>query len=181
MSNSSSLTPHEDGVHFVITGGTLDSYYDGALRTVVPRQTSVVQQYMVGVTVDRKLDYTQVCMLDSRMLTEAHRREICEVIENSGARKVIVTHGIFTLLETAKYLESHLRVSDKVIVLTGAAIPLEGVTMSDGGFNIGFAFAHVDLLEPGVYISVAGRVHTPGEVIEYIEEGRFRGMFEGEI
>ncbi|MGH3429497.1 MAG: asparaginase domain-containing protein, partial [Terriglobales bacterium] len=97
--------------------------------------------------------------------------------ENSDARKFIVTHGTYTLPDSALYLETHLGSTEKIVVLTGATIPLEGVTMSNGGFNLGFAYAQLEVLSPGVHVCVNGRVFAPAKLKKLLDEGRFATIF----
>ena len=46
---------------------------------------------------------------------------------------------------------------------------------SDAGFNLGAAIAALNLLEPGVYISMSGRIFPA----ESVRKDRSRGIFEG--
>ena len=130
----------QDPIHFIMTGGTIDSYYNGAFDTVEPREQSVIQQYMTRVHLQRTMKFSQVCMKDSRRLTDDDRKAVVEVIKNSDYRKFIITHGTYTLAETARFIQERLTAddADRTIVLTSATVPLEGVTMSNGGFNLGF-------------------------------------------
>lgn len=171
------MTDRLDGtVHFVMTGGGIDSDYDGDVDSIVPRENSVIPQYIARVKLDRPLQFTQVCMKDSRRLTEQDRQTIAEVIDNSDAQGFIVTHGNYTLPETARYLETRLGPSEKVVILTGGT-PLEGVTMSTSAFNLGFAYAQLGVLRPGVCVCLNGRVFTPAGLSKLLDEGRFTSIF----
>jgi L-asparaginase len=44
---------------------------------------------------------------------------------------------------------------------------------SDAVFNIGFAAAAVQLLAPGAYVAMNGRVFTPGRARKNVELSRF--------
>ena len=46
---------------------------------------------------------------------------------------------------------------------------------SDAGFNLGAALSAVNLLPPGVYISMSGRIFPAASVCK----DRARGIFEG--
>ncbi len=168
-----------DEVHFVMTGGTIDSSYNGDFDTVEPWEKSVIPQYIARVKLDRRVQFTQVCMKGSRRLTEQDRQEIVEVIKNSDARKFIVTHGTYTLPDSARYLETQLGSTEKIVILTSSTIPLEGVTMSNGGFNLGFAYAQLEVLPPGVHVCVNGRVFAPVKLGKLFDEGRLTTIFSG--
>ncbi len=129
------MSAANEEVHFIMTGGTIDSAYHGDFDTIEPRENSVIPQYIARVKLARPVLFTQVCMKDSRRLTIQDRQEIAGVIARSSAKKFIVTQGTYTLPETAQFLQSHLGATENVVVLTSSTIPLEGVTMSNGGFN----------------------------------------------
>ena len=74
--------------------------------------------------------------------------------------QVIITHGTDTMSETARYLAEHADVGQKTVVLTGAMQPAV-MARSDAGFNLGAALSAVNLLPPGVYISMSGRIFPP--------------------
>lgn len=167
----------QEPIHFIITGGTIDSEYNGVLDTVTPREHSVIPTYMSNLKLDRPLEFTEICMKDSRTLSQADRQLLAESVAASSASKIVVTHGTYTLPDTARFLEATLGSTEKTVVLTGSMVPLDGFTMSDAGFNLGFAIAQLDLLDPGVYVSLNGRVFSPGEVVKLLDEGRFGSIF----
>jgi hypothetical protein len=57
-----------DTVHFILTGGTIDSYYKGEIDTAVPNKHSVIPNYLKGLKLYLNLKFTEVCMKDSRSL-----------------------------------------------------------------------------------------------------------------
>ena len=79
--------------------------------------------------------------------------------------------------DTARYLEANLTRHDQIIVLTGSMIPLHGVVPSDAAFNLGFSFAKVLDLKPGVYISMQGKIYEAREVAKDMHRGRFYSIF----
>src|SRR5688572_13402869 len=74
-----------DLIHFVITGGTIDSVYDGIHDTVKPSQESVIPEYLEGLKSNQEFEFTTICMKDSRELNQADRQKTLEAIENSQA------------------------------------------------------------------------------------------------
>jgi L-asparaginase len=77
-------------------------------------------------------------------------------------------------------LHANLERKDQTIILTGAYIPLNGFVFSDAPFNLGFAFAVIDSLKPGVYVCMNGSVLLPEEVVKLLKEGRFSSIFQSE-
>lgn len=169
-------------IHIITTGGTIDSVWSGAQDTVVVSEHSVLPEYFENLQRNlkfyEKIIFTEVCMKDSREIREGDRKNILKVIEESPADKIIVTHGTYTMPETAKYLNNHLKREGQTIVLTGAMTPVKGFDFSDGPFNLGYALAQVQILKPGVYVCMNARVFTPQEVAKNIAEGKFYSVFE---
>lgn len=167
----------DNKIHVVITGGTIDSVWDGKQDTIVVAEQSIVPEYLKAVKLYDELEFSQVCMKDSRALTAEDRAKILETIENSAATKVIVTHGTYTMPDTAKFIEANLKRKDQVIIFTGSMTPLKGFEFSDAPFNLGYTLAKVQELKPGVYLVMNGRTFTQDEVIKDLSEGKFSSIF----
>lgn len=167
----------QDRIHFIITGGTIDSYYHVAKDTVVPRKISVVPNYIELVGLKGKSVFTQICMKDSRNLEKSDLKKVLETVRNGQYKKIIITHGTYTMPDTVRFLEANLGKTDKTIILTGSLIPMEGFTPSDAPFNLGFSIAKLDSLSPGVYISMHGKIFLPKEVAKNMGEGKFYSIF----
>lgn len=116
-------------------------------------------------------------MKDSRDINEADRREILKTVEESPFKKIIITHGTYTMPDTARYLKANLKRDGQTIILTASMIPIKGFSPSDGPFNLGFTLAQVEILPPGVYVAINGKVFQPDEIIKLISEGRFTSIF----
>jgi len=163
-------------VHLIITGGTIDSFYDGASDTVIPRKQSILPQYFRGLRLSTKVRFSTVCMKDSRRLTTRDVSDVLRLIERSPEKKIIVTHGTYTLPDTARYLHRHLHRRDCTVVLTGSMTPLDSFALSDAGFNLGYAFSQVLVLPSGVHVCMNGRAFDPDDVIKILYEGRFSSI-----
>jgi L-asparaginase len=109
-------------------------------------------------------------MMDSRDMTEEDREIIARNCIKAEENRILITHGTDTMVETAAVLAK--RVSGKTIVLTGAMIPYT-FGSSDGMFNLGSALAFVQVLPPGVYISMNGRYFNWDNVIKNKKTGEF--------
>lgn len=165
------------GVHFVITGGTIDSYYDGSKDTVVPNKISMIPEYIGKLHLHQKPFFTTVCLKDSRELRITDLRKIQKTIQLSLYKKIIVTHGTYTMPDTARYLKVHLKRPDQIIIFVGSMIPLFGFAPSDASFNLGYALAKFETLKPGIYVCMNGRVFYPEEIVKVLYEGRFASIF----
>lgn len=171
-------------IHIVITGGTIDSIWNGAKDTVVVAEHSILPEYFGEIGRNLKFyeefEFTEICMKDSRQITDEDRKNVLKAIEESEAIMIIVTHGTYTMPDTAKFLKENLKRKDRKIVLTGSMVPIKGFDFSDGPFNLGYAVAQVQKLDPGVYVCMNARTFTPEEVAKNIDEGKFYSVFREE-
>jgi len=97
------------------------------------------------------------------------------VIKSSKEENILITHGTFTMKDTAKFLED-LMIKEKLnkkIIITGAMIPIVGFSLSDASFNLGFSFASFNNINDGVYICMNGGIFKKDEVEKNIELLRF--------
>lgn len=171
----------KNSIHFIITGGTIDSYYDGSKDTAVPNKKSVIPQYIGSLKLDHKHSFSTVCLKDSRDLTRDDLHNILQTIEDSPSQKVIITHGTYTMTDTARFLEANLKDNDRTIILTGSFIPINGFTFSDGPFQLGYSLAKIEELGKGVFICMNGKVLSANEAMKISKEGVFSSIFGGGI
>ena len=164
-------------VHIIITGGTIDSEWKGSKDTVEPLKHSAIPGYINSLKLYPKIKFTEVCMKDSRNLTEADIKKILDVIKKSEFKYIVVTHGTYTIVDTARFLKHHIKGSKKTIVLTGSIAPLM-FPHSDAPFNLGFAVGQAISLKPGVYISFNGINFKAEEAAKSINQGRFFSILQ---
>ena len=167
-------------VHFIMTGGTIDSHYDASKDTAVPNEQSIIPSFVQSLKIYHETEFTTVCLKDSRDIVEDDLKAIANTVEKSQCKHILITHGTYTMPDTARYLKANLESNNKVIVLTASAIPIQGFSPSDGPFNLGFAMAKLEDLEPGVYVIINGRIFSPEEVIKVMSEARFTSIFRGD-
>jgi L-asparaginase len=153
-----------DKIHFIITGGTIDTEFSGKDRDISYKH-SIIPEYLKSSPIFNRLEFKEVCMKDSRDIVDADRRNILEAIEYSSLKKAIVTHGTFTMAESAKFIKNNLKRTDKVVIFTGSMVPLKEKD-SDAVENLEFAFKNLDTLSPGVYIAMNKRVLDPDEAVK---------------
>ncbi len=161
----------------IVTGGTIDSYYDGTKDTAVPREKSILPQFFKVLKLYDDVSFAQVCMKDSRSLTTEDRKKIVSTIDSAKEKKIIITHGTYTMPDTARYIQANSKRKETIIILTGSMIPLEGFTPSDAPFNIGYALGRVNDLKPGIYVAMNGKIFSPEECVKLLDQGRFGSIF----
>jgi L-asparaginase len=169
-----------ESLHFIITGGTIDSFYDGVQDTVVPNKESVIPEFIESLKLYHDTKFTVVCMKDSRSMDEHDREALLKAIEASPSKRIIVTHGTYTMPDTARYLKANLKRKDQVIILTGSMIPIKGFSPSDGPFNLGYSASEATRLGGGIYVCMNGNVFQPEEVMKLLYEGRFASVFNNQ-
>ncbi len=155
-------------ITILTTGGTIDKiYFDqkSSFQVGDPQIGQVLQEANV-VPAYRVLPLLRK---DSLELTEEDRQLVRRTIEASEDRRFLITHGTDTMVETARALEGLV---DKVAVLTGSMQPAR-FRQTDAVFNIGCAFMAVQLLPPGVYIAMNGRVFDPARTRKNVDANRF--------
>ncbi len=141
------------------TGGTIDKvYFDAASSYDVGdpqvdplfKESNVTFEYVVE----------PVLRKDSLVMTDADRALIRERVAAAPEKLVLITHGTDTMVRTAEALEG---IAEKVIVLTGSMLPARFRT-SDAIFNLGCAVGAVQVLSPGIYIAMNGRISRADSV-----------------
>jgi L-asparaginase len=141
----------------ICTGGTIDKDYscelggynfevgEPAVKRVLDRLRNVNFRYEVHSVVRK----------DSLDMTPEDRQAIARACRECADDRILVTHGTDTMLETAAVLST---IKDKTIVMTGAMRP-EKFIDSDAEFNFGLAVGALNVLPPGVYVAMSGRVY----------------------
>lgn len=167
----------DNKILFILTGRTIDSYYDGTKDTAVPNEHSVVPKYIRSLKLYEEIEFTEICMKDSREINESDRKKIVEILSENNYKRIIITHGTYTMPDTARFLSANLKDNNKVIIFVASMIPLAGFTETDAGFNLGYAVAKSQDLKEGVYVCMNGRIFAPEEVVKIIAEGRFGSIY----
>jgi L-asparaginase len=159
-------------IQIFVTGGTFDKDYNYIEGKLFFKDTHLHSMFETGRCTLR-IDVKTLMMIDSLEMTDDDRGIIAHNCRRSKSDKIVVTHGTDTMVETASYLADS-DINDKTIVLTGAMIPFAFGTSSDGFFNLGSALAFVQVLEPGIYVSMNGRFFNWDKV----RKNRKTGYFE---
>ncbi|MGF1758623.1 asparaginase [Photobacterium sagamiensis] len=154
-------------IQLVVTGGTIDSFYDTERCTTVCHDETAIPEFLAKFAKISKDEFElfPVCMKDSRDIGPKEIQEVSTAIANSNCTHHIVTHGTFTLFESARKLMALLPENHgHVIVFTGAMWPLVGFSPNDAGFNLGSAFIAARLAKPGVYVAFNGKLYLPNDL-----------------
>ena len=146
----------------IVTGGTIDSYYETNMCTVVCYGVSKIRNYLSDTVCKdiSDIEFAQICMKDSRQITNTDRDEMVRQIEESEDTQFVITHGTYTLFETAKYIKNNTTRKDITVTVTGSLIPLYGFSPSDAPYCLAYAMANSRMNEPGVYVSIKGKIFT---------------------
>ncbi len=164
-----------DAISIVATGGTIDSVFHPQSEGKVISSSSGVPDYLRDfIKPPFSMRCTQICMLDSKLLTDEIRTQIAEAVIASIGPYVLILHGTDTMAVTAAFLDQYLpKNHNKTVILTGSMIPLEGFLPSDAAFNLGFAMGRFGALEAGVYVCMNAATFRAGTVVKNAEAGRF--------
>jgi L-asparaginase len=150
------------------TGGTIDKIYFDSLSEYQVGSTQIARLLEIG-RVTAPFEIVELMRKDSLELTDEDRAQIVAAVKGADADRIIITHGTDTMTVTAAALDG---ITDKTIVLVGALAPAR-FAESDATFNLGMAFATVQVASPGVYLTMNGSVFRAGEVVKNREKGAF--------
>lgn len=159
-------------IQVFITGGTFDKEYNELNGALYFKETHVQEMLEKGRS-RLELQTETLFMKDSLEFTDLDREKIQAACAAATSNRILITHGTDTMTQTAEFLAD--RVQDKTIVLTGAMIPYK-FGSSDGMFNLGSALAFVQLLPPGVYSSMNGKIFPAGHVRKNLARGEFEAI-----
>lgn len=153
-----------------MTGGTFDKEYDEIRGRLYFADTHLVDMLDMG-RCRLDVEVRTLMMVDSLDMDDADRELIARQCADVEEEQIVITHGTDTMVDTARVLAA----ADlgKTIVLTGAMIPI-AFGSSDGLFNLGGALTAVQILPPGVYITMNGRVFP----WDRVRKNRDTGVFE---
>ena len=161
-----------DAIRLFVTGGTFDKEYDEIHGTLDFRDTHLPEMLEMGRSrVDVRV--RTLMMIDSLEMTDADRELIAHNCSEAPESGIVITHGTDTMVDTARVLAA--AVPGKTIVLTGAMIPI-AFGSSDGLFNLGGALSVAQVLPPGVYVAMNGRVFDWDSVRKNRETGVFEAV-----
>ena len=170
MSNVN-LNDTSEIIRIFTVGGTIDKIYFDA-KSAYEVGPPNIGEILDGLKLNPEFAVTPLMQKDSLDMDDADRALVREAVASSGDKRFIITHGTDTMVQTAEELGQLAVEQSKTIVLTGALEPARFKT-SDAMFNIGAAITAVQILAPGVYITMNGQVFDYDKVVKDVEQGRF--------
>lgn len=156
-------------IYILTTGGTIEGL-DNTDNKSVKSSCTIIQDFLRSPNVEFAYTIESVFKKDSRDITDKDRELLARKIKKSNADKFLITHGTFTMENTAKYLgRLNLNVT---IVLVGSFI-LGSSSNTDAPFNLGYAISSLQFLKPDVYITMNGQVFHWNNVFKNLETNKF--------
>ncbi len=161
-------------IQIFATGGTFDKEYNEINGELYFKNTHLSELLKLGRS-RLNVKIKTLMMIDSLEMTLDDRKQIVRSCKQENTNRIIITHGTDTIVETAKILAE--TINDKIIILTGAMIPIK-FGSSDGLFNLGSALSFVQILEPGVYITMNGQYFNWDNVKKNTKLGIFEKLLK---
>ena len=155
-------------IQIFTTGGTIDkTYFDikNEYHVGEPQAAGVMER--ANVVVDYEV--VPIMQKDSLDLTDQDRDTIHQAVLSATSDRMIITHGTDTMVRTARHLQD---IPGKTIVLTGSMYPTQ-YRDSDAVFNLGCALIGAQVLDPGVYIAMNGKIFDPARTEKNVALNRF--------
>jgi L-asparaginase len=162
-------------IRIFVTGGTFDKEYNELMGELYFKDTHLPEMLKLGRS-RVQVDIRTLMMIDSLDMTAADRELITHHCLEAGEKRIVITHGTDTMVETAAVLAG--KIPGKTIVLTGAMVPYK-FGSSDGLFNLGSALAFVQALPHGVYVVMNGRFFNWDNVWKNKKTGEFEEKSSG--
>lgn len=157
-------------IKILTTGGTIGGLEYENIDNLSEDKTVNISSFLKTVNPSFQYKIVDVFTKDSRHIYEEDRKLIAEHIIASPEEKILITHGTFTMEETAAYLGK--RKINKTIVLVGS-FTLGSERDTDAPFNLGYGIAALQFLTPGVYIAMNGKIFNWDNVTKNISTNRF--------
>ena len=156
-------------IQIFATGGTFDKEFNEIDGKLYFKETKLYDLLKLGRSqLDVKIE--TLMMIDSLKMKSADREYIVNKCKQEKTNRIIITHGTDTMVDTAKLIAE--KITNKTIILTGAMIPIN-FGSSDGLFNLGSALSFIQVLAPGVYITMNGRYFSWDNVYKNKKMGVF--------
>ena len=157
-------------IHIITTGGTIEGLDYETTEGKNQKSKISIEDFFRSANVSFSYSVESVLNKDSRSITDEDRQLLVDKIRATGAKKIVLTHGTFTMEDTAKYIgKLNLK---KTIVLVGSFV-LGTSIGTDAPFNLGYAICSVQILKPGVYVAMNGTIFHWKNVTKNLETNKF--------
>lgn len=159
----------QETIEFILTGGRLEKVLNEDIGRLVYRD-SAYKQMLIQAHCTLNIQKHILMLKESAEINETDLESIASCCSYTAGKRVIVAHGVSTMIRTAQYLKT--KNIPKTIVLFGAFVPY-ALQKSDAMFNFGMALSAVQLLPHGVYIAMNGQIIDPDQAKRDPESGTF--------
>lgn len=150
-------------IRLIIAGGTIDKVYNELTGDLAFGDTHLTQM-LKQARYEDQMTIEHILMKDSLDMTQEDRDKLAEACFDASEERIVVTHGLDTMIESAQTILRALKDKPKTVVLTGAVVPYSFGTTSDALFNLGTALAFAQALPSGVYVAMNGRYFSSDNV-----------------
>ena len=160
----------EERILFINTGGTIDAqeYPDpnNPPDVTLPLDNcnslvfSTIKSFPKGDLVDAfQWGLNEHFLKDSKQFTEDDIAALTEIILKTEHRLIVLSHGTDAMISNANKLKALLGDCNKVVVFTGAIVPLSmNYKFKSGGVDaLGFVLENIEGKNCGVYIAARGK------------------------
>ncbi|WP_373519550.1 asparaginase domain-containing protein [Pricia sp.] len=157
-------------IHIITTGGTIEGIDKDSKENELKSCQVLLEDFLSSANVSFSFTIENAFKKDSRSISPEDRKILADKIKFSEANKILITHGTFTMEDTAKYLGRHKL--KKIIVLTGSFV-LGSSANTDAPFNLGYAISSLRFLKPDVYVAMNGEIFHWNNVTKNLETNKF--------
>jgi L-asparaginase len=159
-------------MRLIIAGGTIDKQFNQVTGDLAFGDTHL-NEMLAQARFAGDLTIEHILMKDSLDMTQEDRDKLAEACKDASEDKIVVTHGLDTMIESAGTIARVLADGPKTVVLTGAMVPYSLGMTSDALFNLGTAFAFVQSLPAGVFVAMNGHYFPSDKVKRDNDKGTF--------
>ncbi len=162
-------------LHIITTGGTIEGLDYENPENHLKQSKITIREFLDSANVSFPYIIEKAFAKDSRSITDEDRMFLLKKIKASNTEKFLITHGTFTMEDTAVYLGNNSL--EKTIVLVGSFIMGNSIN-TDAPFNLGFAISSLQFLKPDVYIAMNGKIFHWKDVTKNTDTNKFMSKNE---
>jgi L-asparaginase len=157
-------------IQIFTTGGTIEGLEYDKVDSAPMKAPITIAQHLSQIS--HSPDYTtkELFSKDSRFITEQDRELLFREIQLAKTDKILVTHGTWTMVETAQFIGRHNL--SKSIVFTGAFI-LGNLPNTDARMNLSFALKELEKAGAGTFIAMQNTLFDYEDVVKNPLKNRF--------
>jgi len=168
----------KNNIHIIKMGGTIefiDPSYEKMNKELMKLDATIDNYLKNLVKPHFTYEIETICEKDSREITQEDLDKLWISIKSSVQENILITHGTFTMKNTAKFIEDLIvkESINKKVIITGAMIPIVGFSISDASFNLGYSLASFNSIGNGAYICMNGGIFKADEVEKNTDLFRF--------